>query len=99
MIKNKNKKIGIVGLPHSQNIGNNLLKFAIYIKLSELGFDPYIIGKRQGNANISFILKRIKVRLIVIKLGESTKINFFIILLFLVFPKIGISQNLYMVLQ
>ena len=64
MIKKKNKKIGIVGLPHSQNIGNNLLKFAMYIKLSELGFDPYIIGKRQGNANISFILKRIKVRLI-----------------------------------
>jgi hypothetical protein len=37
---NKNgKKIGVVGLPHDNNPGNNLLKFSIFIKLKELGFD------------------------------------------------------------
>ena len=40
----KGKKIGIVGVRHEANIGNNLLKYAISIKLSELGYIPYIIG-------------------------------------------------------
>lgn len=62
--KKKLKKIGIIGLPHSQNIGNNLLKYAIYIKVCELGFDPYIVGQRYGKENISFILDKAKVRLI-----------------------------------
>ena len=31
------KKIGVVGVRHEANIGNNLLKYAISIKLSELG--------------------------------------------------------------
>jgi hypothetical protein len=51
-------------LPHSQNIGNNLLKYAIYIKVGELGFDPYIVGQRYGKENISFILDNVQVRLI-----------------------------------
>ena len=38
------KKIGIVGVRHEANIGNNLLKYAMSIKLSELGYIPYIIG-------------------------------------------------------
>ena len=49
------KKVGIIGLSHSQNIGNNLLKYAIYIKLSEFGYNPYIVGRRCNNENISFI--------------------------------------------
>ena len=64
IIKIKYKKVGIIGLPHSQNIGNNLLKYAMYIKLTELGFKPYIIGQRYGNDNISFILNNVKVILI-----------------------------------
>ena len=60
----KRKKIGIIGLEHSQNIGNNLLKYAIFIKLSELGFDPYIIGMKYKNHNISFIQKAVKLRVI-----------------------------------
>ena len=59
----KLKKIGNIGLPHSQNIGNNLLKYAIYIKVCELGFDPYIVGQRYGKENISFILGKAQVRL------------------------------------
>ena len=62
--KKKLKKVGIIGLPHSQNIGNNLLKYAIYIKVCELGFDPYIVGQRYGKENISFILNKVQVRLI-----------------------------------
>ena len=62
--RKKYKKVGIIGLPHSQNIGNNLLKYAMYIKISEFGFDPYIIGRRIGNKNISFILRTVKAILI-----------------------------------
>ena len=40
--KNKQFKIGVIGLPHNDNIGNNLIKYSISIKLSELGFIPYI---------------------------------------------------------
>ena len=58
------KKVGIIGLEHSQNVGNNLLKYAIYIKLLELGYDPYIVGKIYPKHNISFLLNTIKVRII-----------------------------------
>ena len=60
----KKKKIGVIGLEHSQNVGNNLLKFAMFIKLSELGYDPYIVGKQYLNHNISFISKTINIKLI-----------------------------------
>jgi len=58
------KKVGIIGLSHSQNIGNNLLKYAIYIKLSQLGYNPFIIGRRYMNDNISFINESTQMRLI-----------------------------------
>ena len=53
----KKKKIGVIGLGHGFNIGNNLLKYAIFIKLSELGFIPYIIGTNYYNRKISFLKK------------------------------------------
>ena len=63
--KYRNKKrIGVIGLEHSINIGNNLLKYAIYIKLNELGYIPYIIGKKKINQDISFITNHSNVRLI-----------------------------------
>ena len=40
----KRLKIGIVGVSHEANVGNNLIKYAIAIVLSNLGFEPYIIG-------------------------------------------------------
>ena len=58
------QKIGIIGLPHSQNVGNNLLKFAMFIKLSELGYSPYMVGERLKNHNISFLLNSVQTRLI-----------------------------------
>ena len=65
LIFNKSgKKVGVIGLSHSQNVGNNLLKYAIFIKLSELGYSPEIVGKRFENHNISFISNIVKLRLI-----------------------------------
>ena len=53
--KTKKIKIGIFGCRHDINIGNYLIKFAMYIKLSELGYDPYIVTTNQKKVNISFI--------------------------------------------
>ena len=58
------KKIGVIGVNHSQNIGNNLLKYAMSIKLKELGFDPYIIGRKSPNQNIKFLQKYTKLQII-----------------------------------
>ena len=60
----KKKKIGIIGLEHSQNVGNNLLKYAISIKLTELGVIPYIIGMRYRKHNISFVSQFVNLRII-----------------------------------
>ena len=64
IFKNKKKKIGVIGLSHCNNIGNNLLKYAINIKLSELGFEPYIIGFYQKSSDITFINKTTNLRII-----------------------------------
>ena len=55
--KNKKtiKKVGVIGVRHEVNIGNNLIKYAISILLKNLGYEPYIIGTHLKNKNISFI--------------------------------------------
>lgn len=58
------KKIGVIGLEHSQNVGNNLLKYAMFIKLSELGYSPFIVGRKIISSNISFIENNANIRLI-----------------------------------
>lgn len=73
------KRIGVIGLDHSQNVGNNLVKYAISIKLSEFGYIPYIIGKRFRNHNISFINST--VNLILIKNFSEIKESDFDILM------------------
>jgi hypothetical protein len=60
----KNKKIGIVGEDHSQNIGNMLVKYAMFIKLKEFGFEPYIIGYLFPGSNITFMNQTINLRII-----------------------------------
>ena len=60
----QNVKLGIICLEHSQNIGNNLLKYAMSIKLLELGYSPYIIGQRFRKHNISFIENAVNCKLI-----------------------------------
>ena len=61
---NLKKKVGIIGLTHHKNVGNNLLKFAIYTKLKELGVEPYIIGEHFKNQNISFLNRTTHLRII-----------------------------------
>ena len=75
------KKIGIIGLEHSSNVGNNLLKYAISIKLSELGFIPYIVGKKiSKNQKLTFIFKKIKYRLIKKSFNEIKKEDYDILM-------------------
>ena len=51
----KGKRVGVIGVRHEVNIGNNLIKYAMSIKLKELGYIPYIIGTRWKYYNITFI--------------------------------------------
>ena len=55
--KKEIKKIGVVSLRHNVNVGNNLIKYAISIKLKELGYKPFIISIRKRNSlnNMTFI--------------------------------------------
>ena len=78
--KQNKLKIGVIGLNHSQNIGNNLLKYAMYIKLSELGFDPYIVGLKNYNQNISFLQKNTKIKFIKKNFNEVKENDFDILM-------------------
>ena len=53
----KKLKIGVVSVRHDINAGNLLLKYAIHIVLSKLGFTPYIIATHYNNYNLTFINK------------------------------------------
>lgn len=59
-------KVGVVGVRHETNIGNNLLKYAISIKLTELGYIPYIIGTVWNRYNNIIFLNK-KTNLVIIK--------------------------------
>jgi len=58
----KKKKIGIVGVLNEQNAGNNLVKFSMFTKLKEYGFDPTIISYTKENQNIDFLRRRVKLK-------------------------------------
>ena len=60
----KVKKVGVIGLKHQKNIGNNVLKFARYIQLKELGLKPYIIGIHMISQNIRFLNNTTHLRII-----------------------------------
>ena len=60
----KRIKIGVIGEHYSQNIGNNLLKYAMFIKLKELGFNPQIIGYLFPGNDISALSKIINIRIV-----------------------------------
>ena len=78
---NKNKKkIGVVGVRHDCNIGANLLKYAMSIKLSELGFEPYIIGTHYRNYDISFLKNNTKCIIIKKNFSEIKKNDYDILM-------------------
>ena len=58
--KSNKKRIGVVGLANNVNIGNNLVKYGMYMKLKEFGLEPVIIAKNKPNSNSYFIEKYTK---------------------------------------
>jgi len=76
----KYKKVGVIGLRHEVNIGNNLIKYAISIKLKELEFKPYIIGTHFQNLNINFLKKNTKCRIIKKNFSEIKRNDFDILM-------------------
>ena len=79
-LKKKKLKIGVVGIGHGPNIGNNLVKYSIFMKLTELGYDPYIIGNLRKNTNISFMNKSLKLYLIKNNYSEIKRKDFDILM-------------------
>ena len=54
--KTNKKRVGVINLFHMQNIGNILVKFALFKKLKEFGLNPVIIcPNKYEEVNISFI--------------------------------------------
>lgn len=76
----KKKKIGVIGVRHCFNIGANLLKYAMSIKLSEYGFEPFIIGTHYKNYDISFLQRTTNLIIIKNNFSEIKKYNFDILM-------------------
>ena len=72
----KKKRVGVVGLNNHNNIGNNLVKFSMFIKLKELGFKPIIIGITNKGDKISFLRKNVKLKEIIETFSELSKNDF-----------------------
>ena len=65
---NYKKKVGVICLENGQNVGNILVKFAMFKKLEEYGFNVTIIASGNfNNPDLSFIKRTIKSRLYIIK--------------------------------
>jgi hypothetical protein len=58
----KRKRIGVIGLESTQNVGNMLVKFAMYTKLKEYGLIPIMISTSKKGDNIDFIKKHVKLK-------------------------------------
>ena len=79
-IGQKKKRIGVIGLNHGLNIGNNLLKYAMHIKLTELGFKPYFIGTNYKHNDISFLKNFTNCRIIKNNFTEVSKKDYDILM-------------------
>ena len=71
-------KVGVVGVRYIVNIGNNLLRYAISVKLKELGYKPYIIGILYERLNNIELIKR-TTNVVIIK-KSSMKYNWMIMI-------------------
>ena len=68
--KSKRNRICVVNLHNSQNVGNILVKFALFKKLKEFGFNPTMIASKNNvGINIDFLNKT--TNLIVLKKNFS----------------------------
>ena len=48
-------KVGIFGCRHDSNVGNFLIKYAMHIKFTELGYKPFIVTTNHRKVNITFL--------------------------------------------
>ena len=65
---NNKKRVGVTNLPTDQNVGNILVKFALYTKLKEYGFNvTMLIPWNKNNTDLSFINRTINSNLYTIK--------------------------------
>ena len=76
----KKLKIGVISEHYSQNIGNNLLKYAMFIKLKELGFEPQIVGHLVPGNNISTLKEAINIRIINSSFSEINRNDYDILM-------------------
>ena len=60
-IGHRGKRVGIIGFMPDTNIGNNLLKYSMYIFLKKNGFIPTLISIKK-HANIYFLRKKLKIK-------------------------------------
>ena len=58
--KFKKKKIGIISCNYHANVGNNLVKYAMFIILLKYGYDPQIIATNAEKFKLSFLKKKCK---------------------------------------
>jgi hypothetical protein len=56
------------------------LKYSIFIEIKKLGYDPYIVGMRNKNVNISFIQNHVQLRLIKNSFQEINKKDYDILM-------------------
>ena len=70
------KRIGIIGVPNDQNVGNLLVKFSMFMKLKELGFEPTIISSTYRGKDINFLKKTVNLLEIKRTFNEVNQSNF-----------------------
>lgn len=75
------KRIGVINIHNDQNVGNILVKFSLYKKLKEFGFDPIMIAKNWYGVNISFLNRTVKLKIIKENLYELNKTDYDILIL------------------
>ena len=60
-IGHRRKRVGIVGFMPDTNIGNNLLKYSMYVFLKNNGFFPTLISKKT-KVNIYFLREKLNIK-------------------------------------
>ena len=70
------KRIGVIGVPNDQNVGNLLVKFSMFMKLKELGFEPIIISSTYRGRDINFLKRTVNLFEIKRTFNEVNQSNF-----------------------
>ena len=79
IVKPDKKRIGVVGVENDQNPGNNLIKYSMFTKLKEYGFDPIIISRTKKNNSTDFLQRTVKLKSIK-RFSELNKLDYDILM-------------------